>query len=98
MLDPMQHLLHPPCAFAALRALAASLFGVESRGPKRQPDHAGGFINDHHAAGAQKSSLRRERIEIHPNVALFRAKNRDRRAARNDTLQLVAVANSAALV
>ena len=33
VLDPMQHLLHPPRSFATLRTLAASFLGVEPGGP-----------------------------------------------------------------
>ena len=94
----MQHLLHPPRAFAALRALAATFLRVEPRGPQGQTNHASRFIDDHHAARAQQRSFRREGIEIHAHVAFFRPKNRNRRTAGNHAFQLVAIPKPAALL
>ena len=43
-----------------------------------------------------KSTLGCERIEIHPHVALFWPKNRDRRTTGNHTLQFVSLSHTAA--
>ena len=53
VLDPMQHLLHPPRTLAALGTLAARLFRVEPRGAESQTYHAGGLVDHHHSAGSQ---------------------------------------------
>src|SRR5262245_13399300 len=96
--DPMENLLHPPRTLSALRALSASFFSVETRGPKSQPYHACALVNHHHAAGSEKRTFLSQRLEVHPDVALFGTENGNRRAARYDALQLVAIAHAPALL
>src|SRR5512137_859324 len=50
--DAVNDAVHPAHAFAAGRALAAGFVVIEAQQHLQQPDHAGAFADDHHAARA----------------------------------------------
>ena len=95
VLDPREDLEQPVAAFAARRALAARLVLVEVQQVLRRPHHAGGLVHDDDARRAQHRSGLGHVVEGRGDVELIGQQDRHRRAAGDDRLELVAVADAA---
>src|SRR6266851_2192660 len=93
--EAIEHLAQPGGAFAAGDAPAAGLVRVEMHDAAGHVHHAGVFVHNHHAAGAEHGAGLGDGIVVHWNVDLGRAHQRAGAAARNDSFQFLAVGNAA---
>src|ERR1035438_4702257 len=97
IVEASQNLLQPGGAFAARDAPAAAFMGVEAHDAQGGFHHAGVFVHDDDAAGAQHGFARCHGIVVHGSALHFRGgEHRATRPARNEGLQLLAVAYAAA--
>src|ERR1039457_4578497 len=94
--EAVEQLLQPRRTFTARDAPARAFVLVELHDALHRSDHAGVFIHDHDAPGAEHAADLRHRIVIHGDVALIGLHYGARRSAGNDSLQLLTVAHAAA--
>ncbi len=82
-METVQHLAQPSGAFAAGDAPAAGFVRVKVHDAAGHVDHAGVFVHDDHAAGAEHRAGFGDGIVIHGNVDFAGAHQRARAAAGN---------------
>ncbi len=68
LVEAVEHFAQPGGAFAAGNAPAAGFVRVKMHDAARQIHHAGIFVNDHRAAGAEHRADLGDRIVIHADV------------------------------
>src|ERR1700735_1064573 len=91
----VEQLPQPRSAFSARNAPAAGFMSVEMHDPSRQVNHAGLFVNDYRAAGAQHRADFRHRVVIHRHINFISRKQRTGTSAGYHRLQLLAVLHAA---